>query len=388
MKKYVLLLYIFIFTVTACKMGSLTAVDGSVLNITANPTVVAPGGTSEIRVVGFKPSGTPLPDGTVIFFSTDLGSVPASAKIRDGYALVTYRAPANRSGTAKVEASSGINSDNQANKVETTILIGSTAVKHVEVSASPGSLPPSGGQVLITVLVKDENHNPVPGVTVSLATDKGSLSSSTGMVSDSNGRVTAWLTTTETAKVTVYAGSVNGTVSIAVTDNQAPTSDFTFSPTTPKVGESIYFNGYGSSDSDGYIRKYHWEFGDGTTATGVRTSHIYNNDGTYNVTLVVEDNYGLLGSKTSSVTVSNGDSPVAAFTANPQGSNKVAFDASLSTDKDDNIIKYEWSFGDGSSGSGLSITHTYASTGTFTVVLKVTDEKGNTGTAQQSVVVI
>ena len=386
MKKYVLIIYVLIFAITGCKVGSLTAVDGSVLNITANPSVVAPGGSCEIKVVGFKPSGSPLPDGTVIFFSANIGTIPASGKIKEGYVTVIYSAPAGKSGTATIEASSGMTSDNQANKVETSVLIGSTAVKNVEVSSSPGSLPPQGGRVVLSVLLKDENFNPVPGVSVTFSADRGYLSCS-NPVSDSNGRVEAILDITETTTVTVYAGSISGTVNIAVKDNSSPVADFTFSPTSPKVGEAVYVNGYGSSDSDGYIKKYHWEFGDGARGTGVSTSHIYSKDGTYNITLVVEDNYGLQSSKTVAVTITNGDSPIAAFTANPQGSKKVAFDASLSTDKDDNIIKYEWSFGDGTNGSGLAVTHTYATTGTFTVVLKVTDEKGNTGTAQQSVVV-
>ncbi len=65
------------------------------------------------------------------------------------------------------------------------------------------------------------------------------------------------------------------------------------SGTTPLV---VQFNGAGSSDADGSIVSYSWNFGDGTSATGLAVSHTYSVAGTYTATLTVTDNTGLTSS--------------------------------------------------------------------------------------------
>lgn len=59
----------------------------------------------------------------------------------------------------------------------------------------------------------------------------------------------------------------------------------------------------------------------------------------------------------------------------------VTFDGSKSYDSDGIIVSYEWKFGDGSTGTGISPTHIYKTSGTFTVELTVTDDAGATDTA-------
>ena len=58
----------------------------------------------------------------------------------------------------------------------------------------------------------------------------------------------------------------------------------------------------------------------------------------------------------------------------------VSFDGSGSTDSDGSIVSYEWIFGDGSSGTGVSPSHTYATDDTFTVTLTVNDDDGGADT--------
>ncbi len=65
----------------------------------------------------------------------------------------------------------------------------------------------------------------------------------------------------------------------------------------------------------------------------------------------------------------------------------VDFDGSTSNDPDGTIASYAWSFGDGSTGSGISPSHTYANSGTYTVSLTVTDNDGATDVQSQSVAV-
>jgi formylglycine-generating enzyme required for sulfatase activity len=77
-------------------------------------------------------------------------------------------------------------------------------------------------------------------------------------------------------------------------------------PMSGLVGETLSFSGAGSSDEDGYIVSYAWDFGDGTTGSGVNVTHVYTAAGSYRVTLTVTDDGGL----SSSVTLSDGATPL------------------------------------------------------------------------------
>ncbi|MEM2983385.1 MAG: PKD domain-containing protein, partial [Candidatus Bathyarchaeia archaeon] len=75
--------------------------------------------------------------------------------------------------------------------------------------------------------------------------------------------------------------------------------------------------------------------------------------------------------------------PVAIIKASPttgEAPLTVNFDGSSSYDPDGNIVSYNWSFGDGATGSGARLNHTYSSAGTYTATLTVTDNEGATGT--------
>jgi PKD repeat protein len=82
--------------------------------------------------------------------------------------------------------------------------------------------------------------------------------------------------------------------------NQPPAASFTWGAT----GLTASFNGSGSSDPDGSVTGYSWNFGDGSTGTGVSPSHTYAAAGTYTAQLTVTDNQGATGSTTRQVDVS------------------------------------------------------------------------------------
>jgi len=96
----------------------------------------------------------------------------------------------------------------------------------------------------------------------------------------------------------------------AVASNAAPVAAFTSSSSA--LTTSV--NGSGSTDSDGTIASYAWDFGDGQAGTGVTASHTYGAAGTYQVTLTVTDNAGATGTVGHAVTVS-GDPPPPPSTA-------------------------------------------------------------------------
>jgi serine protease len=87
--------------------------------------------------------------------------------------------------------------------------------------------------------------------------------------------------------------------------NQSPTASFTYGCTDL----SCSFNGGGSSDPDGSIVSYSWNFGDGTTDSGVTVSRTYAAGGTYTVALTVTDNDGATGSTSQNVTVTEPSDP-------------------------------------------------------------------------------
>jgi len=91
---------------------------------------------------------------------------------------------------------------------------------------------------------------------------------------------------------------------VTVTDtNSAPTASFDYSPNVPETGETVTFDASGSSDSDGTIQSYSWDFGDGSTGTGEVVDHVYSDGGTYTVTLTVTDDDGDTDSVSTDVNV-------------------------------------------------------------------------------------
>ncbi len=166
--------------------------------------------------------------------------------------------------------------------------------------------------------------------------------------------------------------------------NQAPVSSFTYSCTD--LGCS--FDGSASSDSDGNIASYSWNFGDGSTATGSNPSHTYASAGDYTVTLTVTDNEGATGQSSENVSVTGGgdvnQAPVADYSFNCTDLG-CSFDGSASSDSDGSIASYSWNFGEGNTATGATPSHTYASAGDYTVTLTVTDNDGATDSVSQTV---
>ncbi|MEM9717930.1 MAG: PKD domain-containing protein [Bacteroidota bacterium] len=158
----------------------------------------------------------------------------------------------------------------------------------------------------------------------------------------------------------------------------APIASFSATPTSGTVPLLVSFNGNGSSDPEGRNLTYAWNFGDGVTASGPTPSHTYSTVGSFVATLTVTNSLGCEGSSTQTITVSPvpNQAPIASFTADPTSGNApllVNFNASGSSDPDNDPLTYSWNFGDGGSGTGLSPSHTFQTEGTFTVTLTVND---------------
>ncbi len=151
-------------------------------------------------------------------------------------------------------------------------------------------------------------------------------------------------------------------------------------------------DGSASSDPEGDTITYEWTFGDGTQAVGSKPApHIYQVGGTYPITLVVTDSKGANSDPVAqSVTVAPArvnKAPSATFTATCIDLT-CGFNASVSTDTDGSIVSYQWTFGDGTGGSGVNpLGHVFPGAGSYTVTLTVIDNEGASGTATQAVTV-
>ena len=221
-------------------------------------------------------------------------------------------------------------------------------------------------------------------------------------------------------------------------ENSAPVAVIV-APVTANQNSKITLDGVGSYDLDGTVVLYTWNFGDGSAATSTTastTSHTYTATSTYTVTLKVTDDKGAI-SKEATTTIlvkvppihpqcsdgldndsdgkidsadpachTDGDpekpydpniddensAPVAILALDPTSANtgvSITNDGKASYDLDGTIVLFEWNFGDGAVATSTASTtsHTYSNANTYTVTLKVTDNKGLTGNTTKTIVV-
>ena len=214
-----------------------------------------------------------------------------------------------------------------------------------------------------------------------------------------NHEYTAAGTFTAQLTVTDESGSSNtASVDITLTASEVtptpPTAVISSSSAAGPAPLSVSFNGSGSTaESTTTITDYSWSFGDGNSAVGATATHSFTSPGAYNTELTVTASNGIASSVTTPVVVTTAPTnapPTAAIDADP-GSGaaplSVNFDGSASSDSDGSIASYTWYFGDGNSGTGKTITHTYTTEAAFTAVLQVTDDMGATGTSSTAIIV-
>ena len=187
-----------------------------------------------------------------------------------------------------------------------------------------------------------------------------------------------------------FGTTSTATISITIIQvNHAPTVSASATPASTTPGDPITFSAVGM-DADGDTLTYFWDFGDGNTSTDADTTHAYSAVGSYLVTVTVTDPSSEFATATLVIHIS--ELPTARFTTDevvafvgiPQ-----TFDATYSTDPENQIVSYAWNFGDGThNGSGQVISKIYSATGSYDVTLTVTDDAGLSSTVTRTIQVL
>ncbi len=268
----------------------------------------------------------------------------------------------------------------------------------------------SGDAPLLAIIVANTVSGPAPlAVAFNASTSTGDISTYQWDFGD--GSVASGVSASHTyaiagayiAKLTLTSSSgQTSSATVTVTASQTTTP-----PPPPKTPPSavisssaaagaaplaVNFDGSGSTANNATITSHAWSFGDGSSATGASTAHTFASAGTFSTTLTVTDSNGLTATASTPVVVtapvSTNNAPTAAISATPVSGTvplTVTFNGGGSTDSDGSISSFVWNFGDGSSATGPTATHTYTTAASFTATLQVTDNQGAKGTASATI---
>jgi len=174
-------------------------------------------------------------------------------------------------------------------------------------------------------------------------------------------------------------GSDTTTITVAVS-NATPTIDSFSGDSTGNEGDTLSYSASASDAGLADVLTYTWDFGDGGSGTGSSVNHVFDNEGTYTVTLVVDDGDGASDTQTMTVTISNVAPSIDSLTGTVSGNegDTFTFLASASDPGSGDPISYVWDFGDGGTGSGTYVMNQYTNEGTYTLTLTVSDGTDST----------
>ncbi len=336
-------------------------------------------------------AGTPVQNGTVVSFTTTIGRIePPEARTTNGQVRVRLIS-SGQSGTATITAFSG----GASGKLE-NLRVGSAAAERLLISASPQTLPPSGGTTTISARVEDVAGSGVPGVAVSFTTDTASLSSSSA-TTDQSGVASISALITRTAKVTANVAGKTAEVTV----NLNPRTGVTLAgPSTPvSAGVPVTFTvGVGATAN---IRDVTISFGDGSSQSlgaisgSTTIQHTYQEEDTYTVRATATEASGFTEQVSTSITILPGQPPSVTITASnnsPTVGETVIFTATVQG-ATSTIIRYEWNFGGPGAvpptaeTTGNRATATYTIPGTKIITVRVIQASGPSGDGQTAITV-
>ena len=329
--------------------------------------------------VSFSGSGSLDPDGTITSYNWDFGDGTSAAGLN---VSKIYSAAGTYTVTLTV-----VDNQNAMATATTHVSVALPVLPNQPPKANAG--PDIVATVGQSVSFSGAASSDPDGSIVSYSWNYGDGSSGSGVATTKSysqpGSYTVTLTVTDNAGA---QASDTALVTVHNPPNQPPVANAGQDITATR-GKSVTLSGAASFDPDGSISSYRWNFCDGSSATGANVTKTFSNSGTCTASLTVTDNSGARATDTVIVTVVQNQAPVAV--AGPDlvvtKGKTVNFSGAASYDPDGSIAYYSWNFGDGTTKSGLSVTKSYATAGTYTVTLTVTDSYGakSTDTAQVTV---
>jgi adhesin/invasin len=396
----------------ACDTIPLFAPTSATITLSAPKRALALGETVTLTAVVVKQANTTVQNGTLVTFVTTLGSVtPAQVETVDGVATATFSA-GSTSGTATVTATSGTvgastgssgNSGTGGGSTTTTaanviqFTIGAANAAGVIVTASPTTVPSTGGSSQITALVRDSLGSPLKGVPVAFSTTAGTLSATSALTDTTTGQATVTLTTAVSAVVTATAGSSSSgttttplTATVNVTVATPATLALAVAPSSPVAGQPVTLTITPTITTGNPAPQVSVDWGDGSTVqlgtvgAAVVTSHTYNAPGSYTITV---HGTALGETTTSSTGVAVGASSVTVTAAAMAGNTK-GFTFTITPVATANPTDVKIDFGDGSAPLDLgaittptTVNRIYGAAGQYTVKVTQTNANGTTSTA-------
>ena len=354
-------------SLTVTNTSNLTATATTTATISGQPPVANAGGpyTGKTETaVSFSGSGSSDPQGEALSYAWNFGDGSTGTGVSPTH---SYTVP----GTYTVSLTITNASNLTATATATAIIAGQPPV------ANAGG--PYTSKTETAISFNGSGSSDPQGETLTYTWNFGDSSTGTGVspthTYTAPGTYIVSLIVADTSKLTSTASTT------AVIAAQPPTAN-AGGPYNGGIGAIISFNGKGSSDPQGEPLTYAWNFGDGTTGTGAISTHAYTAPQTYNVSLIVTNTSNLTATTTTTAAIV-GQNP-AANVGGPYAGDIgtiISFSGIGSNDPQGEALTYAWSFGDGTTGTGISPTHTYTTPGTYTVSLTVTDTSNLTATA-------
>lgn len=168
--------------------------------------------------------------------------------------------------------------------------------------------------------------------------------------------------------------------------NAVPSALLSVIPDYGTAPLTVHFDGSSSIDPDGEPLEYHWDFGDGSSGEGSLIEHIYEQEGSFRVLLIVTDPQGLSDIAVKMINIRSETTgstqnlpPQASVSAEPiegPAPLRVSFSSAGTADPEGLPLSYLWDFGDGITSTDESPSHIYQSPGHYVATLLVTDAGG------------